>query len=139
VPRAERKGWARVKVLAIVVVILAIPFGIAAAYAGCERLNPFKTPSLTYMNHVKDGIGGDIPSSCAHKKARDSCMNEDLIEYLGPAVCKSLKSGTSGDEEVRRVAARPVVGQRNGEIIVYWAITDLCPEQMSKRKPEWAS
>jgi hypothetical protein len=48
-----------------------------------------------------------------------------------------LKHGTSGDEEVRRVAARPVVGQRSGEIMVYYAITDMCPAQMSKRKDEW--
>jgi hypothetical protein len=64
-------------------------------------------------------------------------MNEDLIDYLGWAICKSLKHGTSGDEEVRRVAARPVVGRRSGEIMVYYAITDMCPAQMSKRKDEW--
>jgi hypothetical protein len=64
-------------------------------------------------------------------------MNEDLIEYLGPAICDSLESGTSGDEEVRRVGAREVVGPRNGRIIVYWAITDLCPSQLASRQDDW--
>ncbi len=132
----RKKSRPLLRVVAIIGIV-AIPLALVGLFVLYERINPFGVDSLTYMNHVKEGIGGDIPSSCGHREPRDSCMNEDLIEYLGPAICDSLESGTSGDEEVRRVGAREAVGPRNGRIIVYWAISDLCPSQLASRQDDW--
>jgi hypothetical protein len=50
--------------------------------------------------------------------------------------CLGMRTGNSGDLEI----ANPRWGQYSkgeAEIIVYWAITDLCPDQISKRNDQW--
>jgi hypothetical protein len=59
---------------------------------------------------------------------------------LGDAVRADLKQGRAAANEVTDVADE--VTSLNGsmakaEVAVYWAITDLCPDQMSQRQDHW--
>ena len=72
----------------------------------------------------------------------DSVINGETQQTLGDAACADLKKGTAGANEVIGVAndfsAIPIHGSMSqAKVIVYWAITDLCPEQMSQRQDHW--
>jgi hypothetical protein len=59
---------------------------------------------------------------------------------LGDAVCNELRSGNAGANEVIEVANEvdSLKGSMSqSEVVVYWAITDLCPDQMGQRQDHW--
>jgi hypothetical protein len=72
----------------------------------------------------------------------DSVINGETQQTLGNAVCADLKKGNAGANEVIGAAndfsAIPIQGSMSqAKVIVYWAITDLCPDQMSQRQDHW--
>jgi hypothetical protein len=59
---------------------------------------------------------------------------------LGDAVCNELQGGAAGANEVIEVANQvdSLKGSMSqSEVVVYWAITDLCPDQTSQRQDHW--
>ena len=55
-------------------------------------------------------------------------------------MCANLFQGEAGADEVIGVANDFSVvngSMSQAEVIVYWAITDLCPDQMSQRQDQW--
>lgn len=59
---------------------------------------------------------------------------------LGDAVCTDLHQGNAGAKGVIGVANdfSAIHGSMSqAKVIVYWAITDLCPDQMSQRQDHW--
>jgi hypothetical protein len=59
---------------------------------------------------------------------------------LGDAVCNELKGGVAGANEVTEVANEVDSlhgSMKQAEVVVYWAITDLCSDQMSQRQDHW--
>jgi hypothetical protein len=54
-----------------------------------------------------------------------------------------MRAGKDGDYEVLRFnnTTNPdgtrIFSLGQSRVIVYWAITDLCPDQMSKRNDDW--
>jgi hypothetical protein len=59
---------------------------------------------------------------------------------LGDAVCNELRSGNAGANEVIEVANEvdSLKGSMSqSEVVVYWAITDLCSDQMGQRQDHW--
>jgi Protein of unknown function (DUF732) len=72
----------------------------------------------------------------------DSVINGETQQTLGNAVCADLKKGNAGANEVIGVAndfsAIPIQGSMSqAKVIVYWAITDLCPDQIGQRQDHW--
>jgi hypothetical protein len=70
----------------------------------------------------------------------DSMINGETQQTLGDAVCADLKKGNVGANEVIGVANdfSAIHGSMSqAMVIVYWAITDLCPDQMSQRQDHW--
>jgi hypothetical protein len=61
----------------------------------------------------------------------------------GHLVCDDLRAGASGATQVSRLIDIDKWyrfgrwTRKESEIIVYWAITDLCPDQTSKRHDQW--
>jgi len=59
---------------------------------------------------------------------------------LGDAVCADLHKGNAAGNVVIGVANDVTSLQGSmakAEVAVYWAITDLCPDQMSQRQDHW--
>jgi hypothetical protein len=59
---------------------------------------------------------------------------------LGDAVCNELHGGAVGANEVIEVANQvdSLKGSMSqSEVVVYWAITDLCPDQIGQRQDHW--
>ncbi len=70
----------------------------------------------------------------------DSVMNDATQQTLGDAVCSDLNKGTPAENEVNGVARAVMAvhgSMPQAEVIVYWAITDLCPDQMNQRQDQW--
>jgi len=62
--------------------------------------------------------------------------------HLGHAVCSDIKNGSNAGAKVMQIASLQLNGKDQftlpqAEEIVYWAITDLCPDQMSQRQDHW--
>jgi hypothetical protein len=58
---------------------------------------------------------------------------------FGYPICRDLQAGATGTQEVDQIASKNAefYSHKESEILVYWAITDLCPDQMSKRQDQW--
>ena len=70
----------------------------------------------------------------------DSVINGETQQTIGDAACADLKKGAAGANEVIGVANdfSAIHGSMSrAMIIVYWAITDLCPDQISQRQDHW--
>lgn len=70
----------------------------------------------------------------------DGVINGETQQTIGDAVCTDIKKGTAGANEVIGVANdfSAIHGSMSqAKVIVYWAITDLCPDQMSQRQGDW--
>lgn len=94
----------------------------APAYADSHDPNP----KIRWAVDVQDHGG---PSS--------GIFNGLTGQTLGDAVCADLKQGNSGANEMIGVANDSHLSTAQAEIVVYWAITDLCTDQMSKRSDSW--
>jgi Protein of unknown function (DUF732) len=64
-------------------------------------------------------------------------FNAETGQTLGDAVCGDLRKGTAGANEVIGVSNDGDLKMSQAEVIVYWAINDLCPDQMSQRQDHW--
>jgi hypothetical protein len=70
----------------------------------------------------------------------ESVINGETQQTIGDAACSDLKSGTAGANEVIGVANdfSAIHGSMSqAKVIAYWAITDLCTDQMSQRQDHW--
>lgn len=70
----------------------------------------------------------------------DSVINGETQQTLGDAACSDLKKGNAGANEVIGIANdfSAIHGSMSqAKVIVYWAITDLCPDQMGQRQDHW--
>ena len=125
------RAWLRLAMFAVVGSLI-----LGGAIPGLyERFNPFHKPELTYANHVADST--KVQTSCGRAASDDECFSEGKVKSSGRRICSDLRGGATGVEEIATASADPVVGRANAEIMVYWAITDLCSDQMSKRQDQW--
>jgi hypothetical protein len=61
-------------------------------------------------------------------------------QTLGDAACADMKKGNVAANEVIGIAndVKSLNGSMSkAEVVVYWAITDLCPDFMSQRQDHW--
>jgi hypothetical protein len=100
-----------------------------------DYFNPFDDPKLTYLHHVQDFTS--VEPRCNNSTQPYSCFSHNLVEDWGAKICRELRAGATGAKEVARASQEAVVGQKNAEIMVYWAITDLCHDQVSQRQDQW--
>ncbi|MGD1108686.1 MAG: DUF732 domain-containing protein [Mycobacterium sp.] len=63
--------------------------------------------------------------------------NDQFNEEAGRGICNDLKAGTVGTNEVINVKNHSGLTESQAEIAVYWAITDLCPDQSAQRQDHW--
>jgi hypothetical protein len=59
---------------------------------------------------------------------------------LGDLACAELFSGDPADNVILGLSNDVASLQGSiskAEVVVYWAITDLCPDQMSQRQDDW--
>lgn len=66
--------------------------------------------------------------------------NGTMGAKLGHAVCDDIKAGSQASSKVLQIANLNDADEftvPQAEEIVYWAITDLCPDEMSQRQDHW--
>lgn len=110
---------------------VALPFAAAAAAISIGMAAPAHAATdkqIRFMSDV-DQHGGLSASQVYNGKIT-----------LGDAVCDDLHKGNAAANEVIGVAND--VDALHGsvpkaEVVVYWAITDLCPDEMSQRQDHW--
>lgn len=109
-----------------------LPIVAAAATIALSTAAPahaLTDQQLRYMTDVDDH--GGIGSSESYAPGGQT---------LGDAICGDLHKGAAAGNEVITVADE--VTSLNGsmakaEVAVYWAITDLCTDEMDQRKDHW--
>jgi hypothetical protein len=67
----------------------------------------------------------------------DHMINGETPNTLGDAVCSDLHHGNAAANEVIGVSNDMHIPMSQAEVVVYWAITDLCTDQMSQRQDHW--
>jgi uncharacterized protein (DUF1501 family) len=105
------------------------PAGIAAALTLAAPAHALSDQQRQFVADVSSrGVNGD------------SVIHGETQETLGDAVCADLEKGNAGANEVTDVANQVSAihgSMSQAKIIVYWAITDLCTDQMSQRQDPW--
>lgn len=74
-----------------------------------------------------------------HGGPKDGVYNAESQQTLGDAVCGDLKKGNAAANEVTGVSNDMNLTMAQAEVVVYYAITDLCTDQMSQRQDHWAN
>lgn len=64
-------------------------------------------------------------------------INAEIQKTLGDAVCADLHKGNAAANEVIGVSNDMRMPMSQAEVVVYWAITDLCTDEMSQRQDQW--
>lgn len=71
----------------------------------------------------------------------DQGIASSLVEVggdnLGKDVCNDIRSGQAAPNVLISVADGPNQSMRSASIITYYAITDICPDQISQRQDHW--
>jgi hypothetical protein len=70
----------------------------------------------------------------------DSMINSETQQTLGDVVCADLHKGNAAASEVIGVANHVTAlhgSMPQAEVVVYWAITDLCTDEISQRQDHW--
>jgi DivIVA domain-containing protein len=137
-PATQRKSWWRQPAFGRLSIRTAVIIAMVVCVVGIgtyEYFNPFGEPKLTYLHHVQDFTR--VEPRCSNSTKPYSCFSEDLVKGWGAKTCRDLRAGATGAKEVALASREAVVGQKNAEIMVYWAITDLCPDQVSQRQDRW--
>jgi hypothetical protein len=70
----------------------------------------------------------------------DSMINSETQQTLGDAVCTDLHKGNAAANEVIGVANDFTAlhgSMSQAEVVVYWAITDLCTDELGQRQDHW--
>ena len=75
----------------------------------------------------------------AHGGPANGMWNPQAGKTLGDAVCAELGTGKTAPTVVTEVSNQGHLPTAQSQVIVYWAITDLCPNQMSQRVDAWQS
>jgi DivIVA domain-containing protein len=137
-PATQRKSWwsrptfGRLSMrTAVVMAALLFVIGVGAY----NYFNPFHEPKLIYLHHVQEFTS--VQPRCSSSLKPYSCFSEELVQDRGAKICRELRAGVTGEQEVARASQDAVVGHKNAEIMVYWAITDLCHDQLSQRQDPW--
>jgi hypothetical protein len=118
--------------LSRVTFIATVTLAIGAAVAGIGFAAPAHAVSdqqIRYMSDVDQHGGLSADQSYAPGG-----------QTLGDAVCADLHKGNAAANEVIGVANDVTSlhgSMAKAEVAVYWAITDLCPDQMSQRQDHW--
>ena len=108
------------KILTIPVTVVAIAISIACAPAA----NALTEAQTQFVDDVEQH------SDLAHDRLVDDA---DPSNTLGDAICDDLRNGRTAYTERTDVEADEEMSATQAMVPVYWAITDLCPDQMSKR------
>jgi hypothetical protein len=115
----------KVKWIAVVAVLTAIGgIGVWSAMAHTDRGADHEHDYLQHLSErgVPTGIAGGARPDFGH------------------AVCKDIAGGEAGASAVIRIANLNKGAQFTGpqaEMIVYWAIADLCPDQSAQSQNRW--
>jgi hypothetical protein len=67
----------------------------------------------------------------------DRMINGETQRTLGDGECSDLHKGNAAANEVIGVSNDMHMLMSQAEVVVYWAITDLCTDQMSQRQDHW--
>jgi Protein of unknown function (DUF732) len=67
----------------------------------------------------------------------DGMINGETQKTLGDAVCGDLHKGNAATNEVIGVSNDMHETMSQADVVVYWAITDLCPDQVGQRQDHW--
>jgi len=67
----------------------------------------------------------------------DRMINGETQRTLGDGECSDLHKGNAAANEVIGVSNDMHIPMSQAEVVVYWAITDLCTDQMSQRQDHW--
>jgi hypothetical protein len=67
----------------------------------------------------------------------DRMINGETQRTLGDGECSDLHKGNAAANEVIGVSNDMHMPMSQAEVVVYWAITDLCTDQMSQRQDHW--
>jgi Protein of unknown function (DUF732) len=113
--------------LAVAVALMGAVVSAGVALAG---------PAHALSDHQRQFVA-DVSSRGVNG---DSVINGETQQTLGDVVCADLKKGNAGANEVIGVAndVSAIHGSMSqAKVIVYWAITDLCPDQRSQRQDHW--
>ncbi|MFD0924112.1 DUF732 domain-containing protein [Williamsia deligens] len=105
-----------------VVAVLAAVMISGSAVAGCGSSGP--DGDTQFLGHLKDH---QVPTGVTH----------GANPALGAAVCKDLRGGAEGANEVISVTNDGGFTEPQAEVIVYYAIADLCTDQSSKSQDHW--
>ena len=120
-----------VRVHDVVDLIAALSLGLAApAVAACHPHlhQPVNYQQRRYMFDVEQH--GGLTAA--------QVLNSETRQTLGDVVCAELHEGKSAGNEVMRVASNvSALSMPKAEVAVYWAITDMCPDEMSQRQDRW--
>lgn len=106
-------------------------------FAGCAYML-HSSPAEDTTNHADGTYIGDLEARGVPTGASNGTRGAEL----GRAVCTDLGDGSQADNKVMQVANLQLnhmdeftVGQ--AEMIVYWAVTDLCPAHASQLQQHW--
>lgn len=73
----------------------------------------------------------------AHGGPTDGVYNAESQQTLGDAVCGDIKKGNAAANVAIEVSNDGNLTMKQAMIVTYWAITDLCPDQISQRQDHW--
>ncbi|MCV7100953.1 DUF732 domain-containing protein [Mycobacterium palustre] len=108
--------------LLVVVSVGAAIFSAEVAHALTDQQNKFAADVASH--------GGP---------AADQMITPAVMETgqtLGDAVCADLRKGATANEVIG-VSSDIHMPMSQAEVVVYWAITDLCPGQLGQRQDSW--
>jgi hypothetical protein len=134
-PRRRGRVW-RWWLLGAAPLLVVIPLGVYVVW------NPFHDTHFAYSDDVQEHSRDTGVAFCVTSQS-SYCVRR--VRARGDSICAALRGGAAGPQEVAKVAAlvsqearaSALVSQKVSEVMVYWAITDLCTDQMSKRQDQW--
>jgi Protein of unknown function (DUF732) len=107
--------------------------GVAGVFTACSSGPDHDQDFLAHVSEHGNVSMGDV------------ALVGDKDTTLGGASCTEMRDGKDADYEVQRFAnttkpdGSPMFSVAQSRVIVYYAITDLCPDQMSKRNDAWVN
>jgi hypothetical protein len=72
-----------------------------------------------------------------HGGKSSGVYNAETQMTLGDAICTDIKKGSAAANEVVGVSNDMHMTMSQAMVATYWAITDICPDQMSQRQDHW--
>lgn len=103
---------------------------IALTAAACGTSSSSGMPSDAQTKWQADTAGHGGPT--------EDVYNPETNKVLGDAICGDLHKGTPASSEVMGISNTLHITMPQSMVATYWAITDLCPDQMSQRQDHWS-